>query len=164
MTSFEVRNWRRTRFWLDWWTGRGPFMARFPHLFSCCTDPLISVFGARPQEGNPEVWELAFRRRFGLAEAVEWDNLCRDVAGWQPANEEDKLSWSLEPSGDFTSKSVYLGLTQGAAVTCFKEAWRTRVPPKVKVFLWQLIRGRLPSCEQIAKRHGPSDGTRCALR
>jgi hypothetical protein len=45
---------------------------------------------------------------------------------------------------------------------CFKESWRTRVPSKVKVFLWQLIRGRLPSSEQIAKRHGPSDG-RCAL-
>jgi hypothetical protein len=98
MTSFEVRNWRRTRFWLDWWTGRGPFMARFPRLFSCCTDPLISVFDARPQEGNPEVWELAFRRRFGLAEAVEWDNLCREVTGWQPAIEEDKVSWSLEAS------------------------------------------------------------------
>jgi hypothetical protein len=63
----EVRNGRRTEFWLDWWTGRGPFMARFPRLFSCCTDTLISVFDARPWEGNPEVWGLEFRRQFGLA-------------------------------------------------------------------------------------------------
>jgi hypothetical protein len=27
----------------------------------------------------------------------------------------------------------------------FKEVWRMRVPPKIKIFLWQLIRGRLPS-------------------
>jgi hypothetical protein len=40
--------------------------------------------------------------------------------------------------------------------------WRMKVPPRIKVFLWQLIRGRLPSCEQVAKRHGPSDGS-CAL-
>lgn len=72
------------------------------------------------------------------------------------------MSWSLDASGNFTSKSSYLGLTLGAADTCFKEAWRTRAPPKVKVFLCQVIWRRLPSCEQVAKRYGPSDG-RCVL-
>jgi hypothetical protein len=47
-------------------------------------------------------------------------------------------------------------------VTHFKEVWQTRVPPKIKVFLWQLIRGKLPSSEQVAKRHGPSND-RCVL-
>jgi hypothetical protein len=157
-----ARNGRRTRFWLDWWTGRGPFMARFPLLFSCCTDPLISVADAAPQEGFPGEWKVEFRRPFGTAEAVEWDNLCREAMGWLPGVEEDTVSWSIDASGTFTAKSVYLALTQGASVTCFKEAWRTRVPPKIRVFLWQLIRGRLPSCDQVAKRHRPSDG-RCAL-
>jgi hypothetical protein len=158
----EARNGRRTRFWLDWWRGRGPFMARFPHLFSCCTNPLISVFDAKPPEGHPGEWGIAFRRQFGTAETVEWDNLRREVMGWHPGLEEDKVSWSLDASGTYTTNSVYLALTQGATVTCFKDAWRTRVPPKIRVFLWQLIRGRLPSAEQVAKRHGPSDG-RCAL-
>jgi hypothetical protein len=51
---------------------------------------------------------------------------------------------------------------RGAAVTSFKEVWRTKVPPKIKIFLWQLIRGRLPSGVQIVKRQGPSNGL-CAL-
>jgi hypothetical protein len=39
-------------------------------------------------------------------------------------------------------------------VTCFKEVWKIRVPPKIKILLWQLIRNRLPSCEQVAKVWG----------
>jgi hypothetical protein len=34
-----------------------------------------------------------------------------------------------------------------ATITHFQEVWRTKVPPKIKVFLWQIIRGRLPSGE-----------------
>ncbi|KAK1648684.1 hypothetical protein QYE76_066489 [Lolium multiflorum] len=62
----------------------------------------------------------------------------------------------------FSAKSVYYGLTQGASVSHFRDVWRARVPPKIKVFLWQLIWGKLPSSEQVAKRHGPSNG-RCSL-
>jgi hypothetical protein len=43
-----------------------------------------------------------------------------------------------------------------------QESLRTHVPPKIKVFLWQLIRNRLPPSVQVAKRNGPSDGL-CSL-
>jgi hypothetical protein len=93
---------------------------------------------------------------------VEWENLCRIFALNPVGTGEDKVSWALEESGCFSTKSLYLRLSHGAAITHFKEVWRTRVPPKIKVFLWQLIRGRLPSGEQLAKRHGPSNGN-CEL-
>jgi hypothetical protein len=53
---------------------------------------------------------------------------------------------------------VYHYLSRGAVATSFKEVWCTRVPPKIKVFLWQLIRGLfirglLISYEQVSKRH-----------
>jgi hypothetical protein len=47
-------------------------------------------------------------------------------------------------------------------VTSFKDVWKTRVPPRIRIFLWQLIRGRLPSSDQVAKRMGPSNGL-CSL-
>jgi hypothetical protein len=55
---------------------------------------------------------------------------------------------------------IGLVLSRGAAVFHFKKVWRARVPPKVKVFLWQLIRVKLPCSEQVAKRLGPSNGER----
>jgi hypothetical protein len=72
------------------------------------------------------------------------------------------MSWSLEASGRYSTRSTYLALSQGANVTSFKDVWRTRVPPRIKIFLWQLIRGRLPSSDQVAKRMGPSNGL-CSL-
>jgi hypothetical protein len=158
----KVRNGKRTYFWLDWWSGPGPFRARFPRLFSCCDQPFITVDAARDRGGAPGAWRIRFRRQFSLAETVEWDNLCREIHDLPTDDQHDVVSWSLEPSGMFSAKSVYYGLTQGASVSHFRDVWRARVPPKIKVFLWQLIRGKLPSSEQVAKRHGPSNG-RCSL-
>jgi hypothetical protein len=112
--------------------------------------------------GTPGEWRILFRRQLGLNELVEWENLCREVPGLPVEDEDDAMSWTLEPSGRYLTRSMYLSLSRGATVTYFKEVWRARVPPKIKIFLWQLIRNRLPSCEQVAKRMGPSNG-RCAL-
>jgi hypothetical protein len=58
--------------------------------------------------------------------------------------------------------SIYLLLSRGAIVSHFKEVWRAWVLPRVRVFLWQLIRGKLSCSEQVAKRLSPSNGE-CAL-
>jgi hypothetical protein len=154
----HVQDGRKTMFWLDWWEGQGPLCDRFPQLFDCCVDPFVTVCDARSENG----WDLQFRRSFGLAESVEWDNLgrifylCPALAGG------DEVKWALEASGDFSTHSLYNRMSQGGAVPHFKEVWKTRVPPKIRIFLWQLIRGRLPSGVQLAKRNGPSNGS-CAL-
>jgi hypothetical protein len=71
----------------------------------------------------------------------------------------DEVSWALEGSGKFSTNSIYHKLTDVAAVAHFKQVWGTNVLPRIKVFLWQLLRGRLPTGEQLAKRKGPSDGS-----
>jgi hypothetical protein len=48
------------------------------------------------------------------------------------------------------------------AVTYFKDVWKMRIPPKIRIFLWQLIQGKLPCSEQVAKWRGPSNGL-CSL-
>ena len=40
--------------------------------------------------------------------------------------------------------------------------WNAKVPVKVRIFLWQLATGRLPTNDQLLIRHGPSNG-QCAL-
>jgi hypothetical protein len=94
-------------------------------------------------DATPGEWQIRFRRQFVLPELVEWDNLCREVQGLPLGDHEDTISWSLEPLGVYSNRSMYLSLSQGATVTCFKDLWKTRVPPKIKNFLWQLIRSRV---------------------
>nr|XP_051229140.1 uncharacterized protein LOC127346942 [Lolium perenne] len=123
-----------------------------------CRPKAVGVSGARDGLG----WRLRFRRPFSLAESVEWDNLTRELDSTQASTEEDVISWRLDPSGVFSAKSLYCRLSQGAAVTHFREVWRTRVPPRIRVFLWQLLWGKLPCSLQVAKRRGPSNGL-CSL-
>lgn len=155
----EVHNGRATLFWSDWWKGRTPLRERFPCLYSISSAPHISIHQAHNQEG----WRLTFRHTFGTAEAVEWDELSREIETWSGDEGHDNISWTLESSGCFSSRSIYLKLCQGTALLHFKDLWKAWIPPlKVKIFLWQMIRDKLPSCEQVWIRHGPSNGN-CAL-
>lgn len=36
--------------------------------------------------------------------------------------------------------------------------WKAPLPLKISFFVWQLLRDRLPSGVEVAKRHGPGDG------
>jgi hypothetical protein len=103
---------------------------------------------------NNDGWRIRFRRSFGLAETVEWENLSRISYLTPIIAGEDEVRWTLETSGEYSTNSMYCKLSQGGAIAHFKEVWRTRVPPKIRVFLWQLIRGRLPAGDRLVKRRG----------
>jgi hypothetical protein len=102
----------------------------FPGLFACCENKFATVAGVRSAEG----WRIRFRRSFTLVERVEWENLCMifDLNPVRPG--EDKVSWALEESGCYSTNSLYLRLSHGAAITHYKEVWRTRVPRRSRSF------------------------------
>jgi hypothetical protein len=120
------------------------------------------VHGARILGGEPGAWRLHFRRQFGLAKAIGWENICREIQDLPISLDDDWIGWRLEPSGQYSTSSMYQSLAGCLAVTHFKDVWKLRIPPKIKVFLWQLIWGKLPCSEQVAKRRGPSNGS-CTL-
>jgi hypothetical protein len=146
-----VENGGKTYFWFDWWLGSAPLKDCFSRLLECSEFPHLTVRDAF----HGVEWVLTFWRTFGIPEAVEWDNLTRELDGVHFSTLEDRVSWLLDPSGRFTTSLIYGRLSQGAAVSHFDEIWRTKVLPRVRIFLWQLIKGRLPCSEQVAKRMGP---------
>ena len=153
-----VNNGRSTRFWLDWWVGTGPLRSRFPNLFLIATQPGISVAGAFPS-GD---WVIPFRRTLGQPEIAEWQELLRIVGDTQLSEGQDSFSWHLEPSRKFSVKSLYSKLCLGTPRKHFREIWGIAIPLKIRVFLWQLAWKRLPSCDNIIRRRGPSNGL-CSL-
>uniref|UniRef100_A0A453QSE4 Reverse transcriptase zinc-binding domain-containing protein n=1 Tax=Aegilops tauschii subsp. strangulata TaxID=200361 RepID=A0A453QSE4_AEGTS len=93
-------------------------------------------------------------------EVAAWDSLLQDIA-LMPMNVEedlDALSWRLEPSGRFSTKSLYAAIAPLADPEPFSLIWDIRLPLKIRIFLWQWIRGRLPSGVEVLKRNGPGDG------
>ena len=76
---------------------------------------------------------------------------------------EDSVIWPHSATGRFSVKSLYARLISGVPTTKFHPIWRAHRPPKIKIFLWQAFRGRLPAADQIHKHNGPSS-VACVLR
>lgn len=68
----------------------------------------------------------------------------------------------LESTGKFSTKSLYNSLAASIGPEELTEVWHVRLPHRTKIFLWQLIRGRLPSGDKVLKRNGHGDG-QCPL-
>ena len=70
----------------------------------------------------------------------------------------NSMTWRLEPSGCFSTKSLYAAIAPSLAPELFSLISDIRLPLKIRIFLWQWIRGRLPSGVEVRKRNGPGDG------
>jgi hypothetical protein len=97
-------------------------------------------------------FRVTFRRELGFGERVEWDNLSRLVEGLTLSEPRDLISWSLEPSGSFSVRSLYKRMCQGIPHKHFGVLWGINAPLEVRIFLWQLAEKRLQSNENIRKR------------
>ena len=155
LVKFVVRNGKSTRFWLDWWVGDSTLVVAFPVLFSYCDDTEVSIF-----ELSARGWVLDFRRSLSPEELEDWQRLtaCFPLL----SEEEDAVVWPLSSSGRFSVKSAYSKLIPGGRPVKFKHVWSARIPPKIKIFLWQAVRSKLPAADQIKKRNGPGSD-RCVL-
>uniref|UniRef100_A0A453N6T0 Reverse transcriptase zinc-binding domain-containing protein n=1 Tax=Aegilops tauschii subsp. strangulata TaxID=200361 RepID=A0A453N6T0_AEGTS len=96
------------------------------------------------------------------AETADWQELLDCIALHMPdlMTEYDSSRWRLEPSGQLSTKSLYQAIAPSPGHEALTLIWEIRLPLKIRIFLWQWIRGRLPSGVEVLKRNGPGDG-RC---
>jgi hypothetical protein len=140
------------------WVGGVALRVRFSTLFQKSSDSDLSIAQAYSEEG----WRIPFRRSLDQNDLQAWRELCNVVEEIDLANGPDRISWHLDPSGSFSTRSLYLELCKKPEVALTKYLWDFAIPLKIKIFTWQLARGRLPSNDQILIRLGPSDEN-CAL-
>jgi hypothetical protein len=145
-------------FWNDTWIGDEPFSVRFPTLFEKSSDTDLKIAQAYSEEG----WRIPFRRNLGKDDMQAWHDLCALVEEIDLEDVSDKISWQLEPSSRFSVRSLYLDLCKAPTIKLTKYLWSYPIPLKIKIFTWQLARGRLPTNNHIQNRGGNSDG-KCAL-
>lgn len=85
----------------------------------------------------------------------------------------DSYVWSLQQSGQYTTKSGYFSMVQREAPTAppapqtvpldwKKLVWSPRLSPKLKLFLWKILNEALPTGENLQKR-GLLANTNCSL-
>ena len=68
------------------------------------------------------------------------------------------MSWHLAPSETFSVKTAYQRLFRGPVRGCVSPVWKVSLLLKIKIFMWQLLRDRLPSEVEVRKRHRLGNG------
>ncbi|KAE8798766.1 hypothetical protein D1007_25950 [Hordeum vulgare] len=149
----SVGNGSGTQFWLDPWLDGEPLRFRFPRLFAICSNPAVLVSASALEDR----WHVAFRRPLGSAEVQDWELLLA-VVPLPVSAVSDSVSWSLSPSGEFSVSSAYLALCRMPVLPWLSPLWKAPLPLKINIFVWQLLRDRLPSGTEVLKRHGPGNG------
>jgi hypothetical protein len=132
--------------------GEQPLRVGYPSLFAICSNPMLLVASAA-HEGT---WNIAIRRTFGMEEATAWVEL-RARLPPSLSTSIDSVAWRLTPSGIFSVSSAYRALFRGPSLPWTTPLWKAPLPLKTKILVWQLLRDRLPSGVEVAKRHGQGD-------
>jgi hypothetical protein len=138
---FRAKKGDNIRFWEDAWAGRVPLKIQYPDLYKICDDQDALVSDCF-DEGD---WEIGFRRSLTCGDAEQFQtllNILRDIR--LDASAHDELEWVLDKSKSFTTKSLYRFMThRGVVIANSQSIWNTKLPLKIKIFLWQLSNNKL---------------------
>jgi hypothetical protein len=140
---------KQTRFWKDVWLGECPLKVSFSRLFNIFHDQEISVQMAAELE-----WNFSYRRCFGNSEMEEWREMMAKLERVNLTDLEDRVTWKLEKSGKYTTRSMYRFITFAGVIDVrMMEIWKSKIPLKVQNFLWMAWHDRIQTIQQLKKRN-----------
>jgi hypothetical protein len=99
-------------------------------------------------------WIVQFRRGLAGEFVQQWNSLREELEMVQLSAERDVVKWVLEKSGSYTTKLLYRQTSFGGVISRrMNEIWGSRLPLKVRIFLWQMFHDKLQTVEQLKKKN-----------
>ena len=111
-------------------------------------------------------WNFKWRRHLFDNEIDMAASFLGDVEGSHiQINRRDEWNWIADTSGQYSTKSAYDEMwgtaTEGNQLKEFEDLWKLKIPPKVAVFAWRLIRDRLPTKSNSTRRQVEINDSSC---
>ena len=166
-TSFVgmVGNGRDIGFWVDKWVGDTRLCDRFPRLYHLDSRKEDRVAEKGRWVDNEWRWEWVWVRDLRGRVMGEYNELLGILQNVVVSKDcSDRWRWVLQDDGNFTVKALsrvvedkILRVESGALVTL----WNSWVPKKVNIFIWRLLKGRLPVREELDRRGIDLDSLLC---
>ncbi|KAK2642315.1 hypothetical protein Ddye_024078 [Dipteronia dyeriana] len=118
----------------------------FPRIFalSKVKDGVLSDFG--DWVGSSLSWNIPLQRYVFGWEHQQWCCFCSFIQNIKVCpNFMDVLAWSFNPNGSFTVESFRKAWEEriGANLGLVSFCWQGISPPKLEIFVWQLLKGRV---------------------
>jgi hypothetical protein len=82
-----------------------------------------------------------------------YDDLVALCSDYNMSNQEDKLIWGLGNKG-FTVNSLYKKNSMDQIKVPYRFLWKSKLPQKIKVFLWLVIRNKILTKDNLKKEIG----------
>jgi hypothetical protein len=87
---------------------------------------------------------LTFKRNFDAPEWREWGEMENELAGIELTNVDDSVRWALTSHDQFTMHSLYVHWSfSGVRDLKIEELWHSKLPLKIKNFVWLVLRNRV---------------------
>ena len=148
----------RIKFWEDQWLdGDVSLVAKYPRLYviSCQQNQIIQQMGG--YKDSEWEWKFSWRRSLFDNEIPSAVSFLKDIESKSiQMHRRDDWVWLADPSGHYSAQSAYK-LLRGEAIMgiqdqAFEQLWKLKVPTKVLVFAWRLLRDRLPTKSNLHRR------------
>ena len=158
----------RIDFWHDRWVGECTLKQQYNQLFMISSQQhsLISMMGNFSQDNWR--WDLQWRRNLFDHEHDLAVSFMEDITSiCIQRNVKDIMMWKAEPNGVYSTKSAYslmLKLNDSGSQDRFsKLIWNLNIPPRAAVFIWRLLKDRLPTKGNLLRRHVDIQDAGCPL-
>ena len=125
------------------------------YQISCQQQKVIQDMGCHSETAWE--WNLEWRRHLFDNEVQAAVSFLEDISrGHIDRRTTDSWVWKPEPSGQYSTRSAYLLLLEGAADQTVDEAledlWQLKIPLKATIFAWRLIKDRIPTKGNLRRR------------
>lgn len=148
--SFTIKDGSEIHFCEDIWLGNASLREQYPALYVNARDKNNTI--AQVLSSSPS--NLSFRRDLIGPRLVSWHNLLSRLDSINLTQGRDVFHWNLTTSGSFTVDFMYRALTHsGVPVSNNKNIWKSKIPLKVKIFMWYLRRGVVLTKDNLARRN-----------
>jgi len=126
----------------------------FPVVFKLCVQKDVYVYQVVTEAVN-----ITFTRWLTNELSDEWNNILHGIMKIKLVGKEDCVGWKLGKNSKFSVKSTYNALTSNDSSLNFKNMWKGKIPPKIKIFLWLVENDAILTKDNMVKRNWKGDPT-----
>ena len=155
--KMDLGDGKLTKFWEDVWLQNSNLRELFPRLFSLSNQKEYFVGDCGFWDGVEWIWNFQWRRmlfQWELGFLDELNSLLATVKLNRYSN--DRIIWKFDKKGIFSVGSVskvwMAEQNRMSGVNSFhftKSVWKGLVPPKVEIFAWFILIGRLNTKDRL---------------
>jgi hypothetical protein len=142
-----VRNGKTTFFWKDNWLYEKPLCIVYPVLFKFCQQQNILVDQVRNN-----LQSVSFTRWLMDDMLTDWQITLSDMRKINFTSNKDSVAWTVGTAGRFSVKSVYNAMTFNDSGPSHSKIWKSKIPAKIKIFLWLLLNNAVLTKDNLIKR------------